>query len=72
VFTHGTAEVLEGDELASVDAHWTSHYGSSPLSWGDVVMVRLQPTWMVGYAANRTEVLAKRGVAQEVRPLVVR
>ena len=69
VFTHGHAVVLEGDELAEVDAHWTAHYGSSPLSWGDVVFFRLEPTWMVGYVANRTEVLAKRGVPEEARPL---
>jgi len=69
VFTHGHAVVLEGDELAEVDAHWTAHYGSSPLSWGDVVFFRLEPTWMVGYVANRAEVLAKRGVEEEARPL---
>jgi hypothetical protein len=72
VFTHGHAVVLTGDELAEVDAHWTAHYGSSPLSWGDVVMARLEPTWMVGYAADRTEVLARRGVPEEARPLVLR
>jgi hypothetical protein len=72
VFTHGVAEVLEGDELAEVDAHWTAHYGSSPLSWGDVILFRLEPTWMVGYAANRPDVLARRGVPEEPRPLAVR
>jgi Pyridoxamine 5'-phosphate oxidase len=71
VFTHGRAVVLEGDELAEVDAHWTAHYGSSPLSWGDVIMFRVEPTWMVGYVANRAEILAKRGVAEDVRPLAV-
>lgn len=72
VFTHGRAVVLEGDELAEVDAHWTAHYGSSPLSWGEVIIFRLEPTFMVGYVANRSEVLAKRGVAEEARPLAVR
>ena len=72
VFTHGVAVVLEDDELAEVNAHWTAHYGSSPLSWGDVVLFRLEPTWMVGYAANRAEVLAGRGVPEEPRPLAVR
>ena len=33
-----------------------------PLSWGDVVMWRLEPTWMVGYAFRRAELLAERGV----------
>ncbi|MEP6649631.1 MAG: pyridoxamine 5'-phosphate oxidase family protein [Lapillicoccus sp.] len=67
VFTHGRAVVLEGDELAEVDAHWTAHYGSSPLSWGDVVLFRLEPTWMVGYVSDRTKVLAKRGVPEDPR-----
>jgi len=71
VFAHGRAVVLEGDELAEVDAHWTAHYGSSPLSWGDVIMFRLEPTFMVGYAANRSEILARRGVEEEARPLAV-
>jgi general stress protein 26 len=62
VFSHGRAVELEGDELAEVDRHWTAHYGSSPLSWGDVVLYRLDPTWMVGYAWKRAELLAERGV----------
>ena len=71
VFTHGFAELMPpGPERDEVDAHWTAHYGSSPLSWGDVIMFRLEPTFMVGYAANRAEVLAKRGVPQDPRPVV--
>jgi general stress protein 26 len=62
VFSHGHVAELAGDELAAVDAHWTAHYGSSPLSWGDVVMWRLEPTWMVGYAFRRAELLAERGL----------
>ena len=62
VFSHGHVVELAGDELAAVDAHWTSHYGSSPLSWGEVVMWRLEPTWMVGYAFRRADLLARRGV----------
>lgn len=62
VFSHGHVVELTGDELAAVDRHWTAHYGSSPLSWGDVVMWRLDPTWMVGYAFRREELLAERGV----------
>ncbi len=63
VFSHGHAVELGGDELAEVDQHWAGHYGSSPLSWGDVVMYRLDPSWMVGYAWKREELLAERGVA---------
>jgi general stress protein 26 len=62
VFSHGRAVEIEGDDLAEVDRHWTAHYGSSPLSWGDVVMYRLDPSWMVGYAWHRDELLAERGV----------
>jgi general stress protein 26 len=62
VFSHGRAVELAGDELAAVDEHWTGHYGSSPLSWGDVVMYRLDPSWMVGYAWKRDELLAERGI----------
>ena len=62
VFSHGHVVELAGDELAEVDAHWAAHYGSSPLTWGDVVMWRLEPTWMVGYAWKRDELLTERGV----------
>jgi general stress protein 26 len=62
VFAHGRAAELGGDELSAVDEHWAAHYGSSPLSWGDVVMYRLEPSWMVGYASRRDDLLAARGV----------
>jgi hypothetical protein len=62
VFSHGRAVEIEGDDLAGVDRHWTAHYGSSPLSWGDVVLYRLDPSWMVGYASKREELLAERGL----------
>jgi general stress protein 26 len=62
VFSHGRVVELAGDELARVDRHWTAHYGSSPLTWGDVVMWRLEPAWMVGYAFQRDRLLADRGL----------
>jgi general stress protein 26 len=62
VFSHGHVVELVGDELAAVNEHWTAHYGSSPLTWGEVVMWRLEPTWMVGYAFQRAQLLAERGV----------
>src|SRR3954447_10286962 len=62
VFSHGHVVELEGDELDRVDAHWTAHYGSSPLSWGDVVVWKLEPSWMVGYAFQRDALLADRDV----------
>jgi general stress protein 26 len=63
IFSHGRVIELAGDELATVDEHWTAHYGSSPSSWGDVVMWRLEPSWMVGYAFRRDELLAERGIS---------
>jgi general stress protein 26 len=62
VFSHGRAVEISGDELDRVAEHWTAHYGSSPLSWGDVVMYRLEPSWMVGYAFKRDDLLAERGI----------
>jgi hypothetical protein len=62
VFSHGRAVELAGDELQQVVVHWTGHYGSWPLSWGDVVMYRLDPSWMVGYAFRRAQLLADRGI----------
>jgi general stress protein 26 len=62
VFSHGRAVEIDGDELHRVDAHWTAHYGSSPSSWGPpggIVMYRLEPSWMVGYAWKRDELLAE-------------
>ena len=66
VFSHGRVE-----ELAEVDAdydetiaHWTRHYGSSPMEWGeDIRLYRYLPHWMVGYASNRDELMAARGLA---------
>ncbi len=71
VFTHGQVEFLEEDHAAFAETvdHWTAHYGSSPLTWGDTVMMRIRPTWMVGYAFKRSDTLARRGVPEEPRPL---
>ena len=65
VFSHGRVEELQEsdadwDETLS---HWTEHYGSSPLSWGEkVVLYRYHPHWMVGYAWKRAELLRSRGI----------
>jgi hypothetical protein len=69
VFTHGHVEMLTEDHPAFDEtlAHWTAHYGSSPLSWGDTVMMRVIPTWMVGYASDRSALLAARGVTEADR-----
>jgi general stress protein 26 len=65
VFSHGRVErMAESDaDWAETLNHWTSHYGSSPLTWEeDVRIYRYRPHWMVGYAWKRTELLAKRGI----------
>ncbi|NUR05653.1 MAG: pyridoxamine 5'-phosphate oxidase family protein [Nocardioidaceae bacterium] len=65
VFSHGRVEQLAvGDaDYDETMAHWNGHYGSSPLEWGvDVRLYRYRPSWMVGYAWKRDELLAKRGI----------
>jgi general stress protein 26 len=65
LFSHGDAAPLrEGDDAwAGTIEHWTQHYGTSPLTWGDdVVMYRYRPRWMVGYAADREGLLSARGI----------
>jgi general stress protein 26 len=60
VFSHGRVEVMGPDDAdrAETIEHWTAHYGSSPLSWGDEIrMYRYRPHWMVGYAADKSELL---------------
>ncbi|MFN8158850.1 MAG: pyridoxamine 5'-phosphate oxidase family protein [Candidatus Nanopelagicales bacterium] len=61
VFTHGTAERLTPDhpDFAEVDAHLTAHYESSPSSWApDIAYLRIEPRWMLAYAADPTTLLA--------------
>lgn len=63
VFTHGAAEVLNppagqaDPDWDAIQAHLTSHYGESPLGWGDVVMYRLRPHWMAAYAVDPARLL---------------
>ena len=65
VFSHGGAVALSPghprwDETLD---HWTRHYDSSPLDWGpDVRLYDYRPTWMVGYAFQRQELLRRRGL----------
>ena len=65
VFSHGRVErIREGDhDWDETIGHWSAHYGSSPLSWGeDIHLFRYRPHWMVGYAWKRAELLAARGI----------
>lgn len=60
VFTHGRVEFLDqaNPDFAWVEAHLTGHYGSSPSSWGDdIVYCRVRPSWMIGYAFDKSAVL---------------
>jgi general stress protein 26 len=62
VFAHGRAERMqEGDpDWDETLEHWTAHYKSNPLSWGDDIrMYRFRPHWMVGYAGDREALLSE-------------
>jgi hypothetical protein len=65
VFGHGRVEEFsEHDaDYGETLAHWIGHYGGSPLEWGDDIrLYRFRPHWMVGYAFQRDELLAARGI----------
>lgn len=65
IFTHGTAQPLNPDngpddpDWPAVLQYMTDYYGSSPLSWGDVVYYRLVPQWMVAFASHPDELMGK-------------
>jgi hypothetical protein len=64
VFTHGTAELLNpaagaaDPEFGATVEHLTKHYGGSPLDWGDVVIFRVRPHWMVVFASSPEKLLS--------------
>lgn len=61
VFVHGEAEFLTSAnaDFDAIEQHLVGHYGSSPSSWGDeIVYIRVQPTWMIGYAFQPATLLA--------------
>jgi hypothetical protein len=56
VFTHGDAEFLAAShaDRGWIEEHLTRHYGASPSTWGpDIVYVRINPRWMVGFDGER-------------------
>lgn len=66
VFSHGTvSDLLPSDaDFNETIAHWTEHYGGSPLEWGDDIrLYRYTPHWMVGYAFKRDDLMRDRGLA---------
>ena len=68
VFTHGTAQPMnppggpDDQDWPALLQYMTDYYGSSPLSWGDVVYYRLVPHWMVAFASNPAELMASLAV----------
>ena len=70
VYCHGQVEFLEPGHTGfdEVEEHLVAHYGESPTAWGpSIVYCRVRPTWMVGYAFRRGELLSSRGVPEEPR-----
>lgn len=54
-FTHGRVEHFDESDpqFEEILAHWTKHYGSSPLTWGDEIrMFRVHASWCVAYAGT--------------------
>ncbi len=64
VFAHGKAQPLnppggpDDPPWPALLQYMTDYYGSSPLSWGDVVYYRLLPHWMVAFASRPDELMA--------------
>ncbi|MDR2987370.1 MAG: pyridoxamine 5'-phosphate oxidase family protein [Nocardiopsaceae bacterium] len=65
VFAHGKAQPMnpvggpDDPDWPPLLQYMTDYYGSSPLSWGDVVYYRLIPSWMVAFASNPSELMSK-------------
>jgi hypothetical protein len=58
VFTHGHIDYIDSEHplFDECDAHFVSHYKSSPKDWTpNPVFFNLRPKWMVGYAFNARE-----------------
>ncbi|HET9070605.1 MAG TPA: hypothetical protein VFN60_01730 [Acidimicrobiales bacterium] len=65
VFVHGTARRLEPPDgrFGEAVAYLTGHYGMSPLALGpDIRLYRLEPAWMVGWAADRPALHRRLGL----------
>ena len=42
-----------------VDEHLTAHYGASPSTWApDIAYLRIEPRWMLAYAADPASLVA--------------
>lgn len=62
VFCHGTIEFLERDhpDFKAFHDHMVAHYGSDPDTWQEdkIAYMRVQPSWMIGYAADPAALVA--------------
>jgi hypothetical protein len=59
IFCHGRATLLAGDERQQLIEHCTRVYGQSPENFGDgIAYVRIEPTWLVGFAFSEEEMAA--------------
>lgn len=67
VFVHGTAQPMnpvggpDDDDWPDLLQYMTDYYGSSPLSWGDVVYYRLLANWMVVFASDPAKLMSSLG-----------
>jgi Pyridoxamine 5'-phosphate oxidase len=67
VFSHGRALPMTQvhPRWEETLAHWTRHYGGSPLDWGpEIRFYDYRPHWMVGYGFDRAALLRDRGLAR--------
>jgi hypothetical protein len=59
IFCHGDAVPVDGAEKAQLIEHCTRVYGRSPETFGTgIAYVRIQPTWLVGFAFSEQEMAA--------------
>jgi len=59
IFCHGAAALIDGDERQQLIDHCTTVYGRSPETFGEgVVYVRIDATWLVGFAFSEQEMAA--------------
>ena len=59
IFCHGDARLLDGRDRQELIEHCTSVYGRSPETFGEgVAYVRIDPTWLVGFAFSEEEMAA--------------
>lgn len=59
IFCHGRAALVDGDERQMLIEHCARVYGRSPETFGEgIAYVRIDPTWLVGFAFSDEEMAA--------------